>query len=149
MSLLSPVEHAKSTRPSTVMTAYLLSAVLCDAVRARSMWQSSDRPLAILFSFALAMELIALGLEAIEKRNVQCQQDQRDAPEEFAGLFNRSFYWWLNSLIRRGFGTILSFKDLCPLEEKMSAHNINARFQRVWSKGMHPGLHGTRARTLY
>lgn len=128
------MEHTKSLRPSTIVTVYLFATVLCDIVRVRSVWLVDDRTLGITLSCTLALELVTLLLELMEKQGYHTESDKKQTPEEFAGMFNRSAYWWLNHLIRYGFTTTLSPADLYEMEERMNASVFNTIFQSVWIK---------------
>lgn len=135
VALLSPTEHTKSPRPSILLSIYLLAAIVCSIVRTRSMWRLNDRPLATLVSAALALEMVALALESKGKRNRQRQPQYGSTPEEYAGPFSLSSYWWLNGLLRKGYRTILTLEDLYSLEASRSSESISDRFQTVWAKG--------------
>ncbi|KAK0391440.1 hypothetical protein NLU13_0941 [Sarocladium strictum] len=136
--ILSPIEHQKSLRPSTILTVYLFATVLCDIVRVRSAWLDNDGAFAITLSCALALELAAFALELLEKKSYQPTSDAKHVPEDFAGVFNRSAYWWLNRLIRQGFTTTLTSDDLYHLEERMNARTLDVDWQAIWKKNISP-----------
>jgi hypothetical protein len=135
VAILSPAEHAKTPRPSMLLSIYLLAAVACSIVRTRSMWRLDYRPLATLASTALALEVVALALESRGKQSEHSQPKDRRSPEEYSGPFSLSLYWWLNGLIRKGYQTVLTLGDLYTLEASRSSERINDKFQRVWKKG--------------
>jgi hypothetical protein len=56
------------------------------------------------------------------------------SPEDTSGLYSQTFLWWLNSIIKQGFGHILKPADLCTLDETLSSEVLNSRFWQEWNK---------------
>lgn len=130
--LLSYFEHYRSIRPSFLLELYLSCTLLFDAARTRTLWLEHQTLMSALFSSSLALKLMVLLIEAAEKRKDLISKDKKYGPEETSGMYSRSLFWWLNSLLRRGYGEVLGDKDLFPITQDMLAENVSARFQRAW-----------------
>jgi len=57
---------------------------------------------------------------------------QHSAPESTSGIFNRSVFWWLNSLFRRGFRALLAVEDLAEIDSKFSSRVLRDDLQHNW-----------------
>jgi len=134
--LLSYVEHVRSVRPSFLLNVYLLFSLLFDIACARTLWlQPYNRTLAIVYTASVALKSLILLLEAIEKRRILRPPYKSYPPEAVAGIYNRSFFWWLNSLFRRGFSKALFVPDLFTLDKHLVAQYLENLLQSAWNKG--------------
>ncbi|KAF2834051.1 hypothetical protein CC86DRAFT_451542 [Ophiobolus disseminans] len=134
LGALSPLEHAKSFTPSTILCAYLLLTLLFDATILRTFWIFSfDEQVRRVFAAAFTLKALILLSEAKEKRSlVYSKHDALRSPEEFAGIYGKSLYWWLNSLIGTGFRHVLTPDQLYPLTTKLQADGLDTRFWKAW-----------------
>lgn len=131
--LLSYTEHAKSLRPSAILGVYLLFSLLFDCARARTLWLLKyDGAIRGVFTASLAMKVIILLLEAKEKRRYLNSSDRQRSPEETSGILNKSVFWWLNKLIRRGFSKVLRMEDLYAMHGDMLSVRLGADFRQRW-----------------
>jgi hypothetical protein len=78
---------------------------------------------------------ILLVLEALRKRRLLRPKFQTSPPEATSGIYERSFFCWLNSLIRLGFGRVLDIEDLFTLDKHLFAAYLQARFRPAWDSG--------------
>lgn len=142
--LLSYTEHAHSVQPSLILNVYLLITLLFDIVRARTLWlrhyDHYNEVIAIVFTATVALKLVLLLLEAIEKRWILQPTYKSYPPEAISGIYNKSFFWWLNSLFRKGFSTVLTVDDLFTLDKGLTAEYLQERLQRNWVKRSSPVL---------
>lgn len=100
LCFLSHSEHNHSIRPSTLINTYLLLTLPFDTARARTLWLGrATRPVAATFSSSLAIKLIILITEAIEKRSILLDQYRLTSPEATSGIYSRSFFWWVNKYV--------------------------------------------------
>ena len=134
--VLSWVEHEKSRRPSGLLNAYLLLSLVFDGAVLRTLWQTwfhdATRGIA---TAAFGVKGLVLLLEAREKgRYMGHDHEQRKSPEETAGLYNQSVFWWLNRIIRRGFRILLTPEDLYPVDESMASENLSEQFKVTWEE---------------
>jgi ATP-binding cassette subfamily C (CFTR/MRP) protein 1 len=132
--VLSFTEHSKSLRPSILLSAYLLISLIFDAVMIRTLWLTTfDGLIRDLFTTSFALKAVILFLEAKEKREWFIAEDKLRSPEESSGIYSQSLFWWLNSMIMRGFRQVLKPDDLYRLDERMSSELLNARFWKAWN----------------
>ena len=110
-------------------------SVLLNAVVLRTLWLTPyDKKARDLFTASFVLNTILLGMEATEKRRYFVEvEDQRQSPEESAGLYNQAIYWWLNALIFKGYQQDLTPNDLPPLNTYMTAEALDARFWSSWN----------------
>jgi ATP-binding cassette, subfamily C (CFTR/MRP), member 1 len=100
LCLLSHSEHIHSVRPSAIINAYLLLTLPFDVARSRTLWLGqATRSIGATFTSALAVKLIILIAEAIEKRAILLDRYRYSSPEVTSGIYSRSFFWWLNTYV--------------------------------------------------
>jgi ATP-binding cassette subfamily C (CFTR/MRP) protein 1 len=100
LCFLSHSEHIHSTRPSTIINAYLLLTLPFDVARARTLWLGrATRPVAAAFTGTLGVKLIIIIAEAVEKRSILLDRYRSASPEATSGIYSRSFFWWLNKYV--------------------------------------------------
>ncbi|KAJ5091867.1 hypothetical protein NUU61_006737 [Penicillium alfredii] len=138
LCLLSYAEHTRSVRPSFILNTYLFCSLLFDIARARTLWlrQADDfhANIATVTTVALAVKVLVLILEAIEKRHI-LRLDYADyPPEATAGFYNRALFFWLNPLFKTGYSNILTVEDLAVLDKQLSSERLLAKFEEQWSK---------------
>jgi len=130
MSVLSSVEHSASSRPSAILSGYLLLSLLCDGVQIRTYrLMVHDHTQVIQFGVvtaSVAVKALSLVLENISKvRWLEVNVDEH-SPEEFRGVISLGFYSWLTPLLFNGYGKVLSIDNLYPLEKDMTAETAQA-----------------------
>lgn len=100
---LSHIEHIHSVRPSAIINVYLLITLPFDMARCRTLWMDgATASLAAVFSSALGVKVLILIAEAIEKRDILLSRYRNSSPEVTSGIYSRSFFFWLNSLMTTG-----------------------------------------------
>ncbi|KAI1176082.1 P-loop containing nucleoside triphosphate hydrolase protein [Nemania sp. FL0916] len=133
LALLSHLEHGKSIRPSFIITFYLIVTILLDIARVRTQWLLPDAEnVASTLSASLAVKIVLLTLEAIEKRRLLVGNDHEYPPESTSGPFSRGFFLWLNSLLLLGFGKVLSLADLPSISEKLDSEVLAKSLSATW-----------------
>lgn len=75
-----------------------------------------------------------LVLEARTKTAILREPFQDLAPEETAGVFGTTFFWWVNKFIALGYSRILSIKDMPPLASNLDTMTIREDMQKIWDK---------------
>jgi hypothetical protein len=114
--LLLFVSHAENTRPihpSTLITVYLFLTLLFDCVIARTLWLLQDTGVAArLFTTTVATKALVLAAEVWEKRSILLSRYQGVSPEMTSSILSNGVFWWLNPLMKTGFGRFLTFTDL-------------------------------------
>ncbi|KAF7515463.1 hypothetical protein G7054_g14560 [Neopestalotiopsis clavispora] len=131
--LVSHAEHTRSVSPSTIINVYLLSTLLFDCVNIRTLWLLGNvEVLARLSTSAAAIKAVVLAAEAWEKRSILLSQYRELSPEVTSGILNRTVFWWLNPLMKAGFGRSLTDQDLFPIHESLEATRLLGKSQHAW-----------------
>ncbi|KAK0718041.1 P-loop containing nucleoside triphosphate hydrolase protein [Lasiosphaeria miniovina] len=149
--VVSHAEHARALAPSTVITVYLLFTLLFDAVMARTLWllHMDTGAVARLFTAAVVLKLLVLAAEAWEKRSILLARYQNLSPEMTSSILSHGVYWWLNPLLRTGFGRFLTMQDMYPIHEDMVARKLLARAQKAWASANQSRKHSLASSTVW
>jgi ATP-binding cassette subfamily C (CFTR/MRP) protein 1 len=138
---LSYLEHTRALQPSTLITLYLLLSLLFDAAQARTLYlRANSNVLAAVFTASIALKLAMLSLEAQSKRPSLKQSYRNYAREALSGIFNRSFFWWLNPLFIGGFSKVLTLEDLATIDESLASEPLRDRIQMIWDARKRPDI---------
>jgi ATP-binding cassette subfamily C (CFTR/MRP) protein 1 len=136
---LTWIEDAKSVRPSSLLTGYLLLTILFDIAQIRTLWlRHSDMTIAAVFTCSTAIKVLLLILEARQKKNYLKQAYKTLPPESTSGIINRSFLWWINDLFRQGLASVLAVEQLYVLDEKLVSAPLAAQLQDTWEQRQKP-----------
>jgi ATP-binding cassette subfamily C (CFTR/MRP) protein 1 len=135
--VLSYFQHEFAVRPSSIILVYLLATGLIDIVVTwRLLLNSGD-----ITGFAgynliaiMATKLVLFLLENQSKEPFLMHQYQGLSPESYSGLLNRSFLWWLNSLILNTSKRRLSTSDLFGLDDNLKSDNLRLRMGKCWKE---------------
>lgn len=142
--LLSYVEHERSVKPSCLLTVYIFFTIIFDTARARTLWlregDDHNEVLALGFSVTVGLKCVILVLEATEKRWTLLPKFQDYPPEAVGSILNRSFFWWINSLLWSGFSRLLFIDDLFALDKHLVSERIHVRMRAAWEKGLWPKI---------
>jgi len=132
---LSTVEHSRSIHPSFLINAYLLLTLPLDAAKVRTLWlRAGNAPLSGVASTSLAIKLLIIGVEAVEKRKLLLPPYVHYPPETTSSLFGRAVFWWLNPLFFAGFKGVLQEGDLFHTDENLTANSLSKRFHSRWGR---------------
>jgi ABC-type multidrug transport system fused ATPase/permease subunit len=154
---LSPIEHSRNPRPSTLLTAYLCLTLILDVTQARTLFLTSsshpERVYSSIFCANVAVKTIILLLEAQQKASsVRWTDEKEHSPEEMSGIFSLSVFFWLNQLFLAGYRTILTIETLLPLDSSLETEALHAKFTQHMDyaklRGDRFGLAKVLARTL-
>lgn len=97
LGFLTYAEHLHSLHPSTILTAYFLLSIVFDSARARTLWlNKGDNVVAGVFTSGIAVRILLLVLELVDKSRLLLSSEKEATPEELSGLLKRSFFFWLN-----------------------------------------------------
>jgi ATP-binding cassette, subfamily C (CFTR/MRP), member 1 len=135
--ILVGIEHSRSLRPSSLVLLYLLAFIITEAVQIRTLFlRGYVVEVARLDCGSLACSLLLLVLESLSKKAYLKPIKDDYSPEEFASVFSRSVFWWLNPILFLGNRKILSLTDLYPLNHVLDSEKLKARILRSWEKRM-------------
>lgn len=134
LSILSHFEHLHTIRPSPIINVYLLLTLLFDIARSRTLWLAgTSGSIATVFTAAVGVKTVILVAEAIEKRGILLPRYQSSSPEVTSGIYSRSFFWWLNTLMTTGFRRVIHNEDLYPIDEDMTSSVLQNQAQSAWN----------------
>ncbi|KAJ9213389.1 hypothetical protein DTO166G4_5015 [Paecilomyces variotii] len=135
--ILSYTEHKNSVRPSIMLSIYLFLSLTFDIPRARTLWlrRTNDYNglIATMFTVTVGIKTLALILEALEKRGVLLPEYRSYPHEATASIWNRSLFWWLNPLFRKGFSQLLGVDDLFVLDKHLASERIDSTMTAMWN----------------
>ncbi|KAF6806954.1 ABC multidrug transporter, partial [Colletotrichum musicola] len=134
---VSWLEHTRSLQPSTTLLLYFSVSLLFDAFQVRTLWMHQYQP-AILGTVvaSLILKLVVILLESVEKRRLGPRDSKGYSPEEWSGLWNRGFCYWLNHLLWNGHRSRLSGDDLYPIQKELSSEKLDQDGAYVSSTGL-------------
>lgn len=134
--LLSYAEHVRTVRPSYLFNIYLFFTVFFDAVRARTLWlQPYNDIIAVVFTVSVAVKAAILVSEALSKRRLLHGEYKEYPSEALVSLYNRSTFWWLNSLFFSGFKKLLRLEDLFKLDKHLYSAFLERLIGSKYEKG--------------
>lgn len=137
--LLSHFEDSRSIRPSSLLGLYLFSNTLLWILRIRTLWLANESmSISVISTVVLTFNVATLGLELKSKKSWLNSEDKGRSPEELGGIFDRSFFLWINKLFRRGFHESLTCNDLFPIDHSLSSQALGKRLSKQYKgqKGM-------------
>ena len=132
---LSYLEHTRSIRPSTLLELYLLLSLLLNIPQARTLFlRHNGAAIAAIFVASIAAMLIVWLLEARNKTKDLKEPYRKYPPEANHGVWNRTFFLWLNPLFIKGFRTLLSLDDLWQTPPDLASEKLQDDVQAVWDR---------------
>lgn len=133
---ISWLEHTRSLQPSTTLLLYFSVSLLFDAFQVRTLWMNQYQPAILGTAVAsLILKLVVVLLESVEKRRFGPGSSKCYSPEEWSGLWNRGFCYWLNKLLWNGYRRRLSADDLYPIPKELSSEKLGQDAAYVSSTG--------------
>lgn len=127
-AFLSQLEHSRSVKPSTFICLYLVATALSDAfLSLASPWKTSTA-----FGAASGIKILLLVLEAQNKGKLLLPEWKQEGPEVTSGIFSRSFFWWLNSMMVKGHKTRIPISSFYALDRDLQSEQVLNRFLAIW-----------------
>ncbi|KAE8212555.1 hypothetical protein CF327_g3818 [Tilletia walkeri] len=146
------LERLKTRGGNFILPTYLLSTILFDGARLRTLKaldfghpsaSISTSPFFAILAASLALKVLLLFSECFNTRSLRDAQANfpscskaaiatEELHERHATFFNRLGFFWLFPTMLRGFRKSLQMSDLPSLHEKYSAEVLGKRFERVW-----------------
>lgn len=132
---LSRLESNRTIRPSSLLSLYLLVSVAFDAIQVRTLFLRHDESAILgLFTTSVALKLILLVLESMNKRRYLRAPYSSYPPESTSGLFGRSLFWWLNPMLATGFRRLMTLDDLFVADKALLSASLGEQMKRSWNK---------------
>jgi ATP-binding cassette subfamily C (CFTR/MRP) protein 1 len=128
-------EHQRIVHPSSLLWLYLLASILSTAVRTRTLFIRGYEPIVSrLTASGFACNFVLLIIESLPKKSYLKPGDHEYGPEELAGIFSRSIFWWLTPILFLGNRKILKLADLYPLDRNLRSKPLQERIVIEWEK---------------
>lgn len=123
---LSWLEHTRSRQPSALLLLYFSVSLFFDIFQLKTLWINEYPPSIVgLGTACLCMKFVIAILESIEKFRFIAEEGKVYSPEDWSGLWNQGFCYWLNKLLWEGRHGHLSAEDLYPLSEDLSSQILD------------------------
>ena len=139
MALLSFFSHRRSVRPSSIILVYLLVSVAFESAQIRTLYLKDDGQLrASLLTAALGVKLVLLLVESKGKSRYLKPPYREYPPESLSGIISRTFFWWLNGLLRSGYSAVISFRELYNIDANLESRRLHEQLQNLWNQSKPP-----------
>ncbi|KAH7206333.1 P-loop containing nucleoside triphosphate hydrolase protein [Fusarium oxysporum] len=131
--VLSRAEHAKSPRPSSLLSLFLAVSLLLDVALLRTLWLvPMSTAIPAVFTAAFALKAIIVVFEGWSKAPYLVADSGPHSPEVTAGLYARAVFAWVTPLLLTGFRKLLRPMDLFELDEEMGSAALTDGFWKHW-----------------
>lgn len=138
IAILTTLEHSRTNRPSTIITIYLIAAIMADVTQIRTLFDRKYVPtIARLAAASTGTKFIALILESWPKTSYLLPIDEPLGPEDISGPLARQTFWWLNPLLLLGNRSLLSVQDLPLLDQELLSEPLREQMVRSWARSMY------------
>ncbi|UZP45666.1 hypothetical protein NXS19_013478 [Fusarium pseudograminearum] len=139
--VLSRAEHAKSPRPSSLLSVFFAVSSLLDAALLRTLWLAPiNVAIPAVFTAAFVLKVMLVVVEGWSKAQYLVSGSGVHSPEVTAGLYARAVFAWVVPLLLTGFRKLLRPMDLLELDEDMGSARLISRFWRHWNRHNQKGL---------
>lgn len=95
----------------------------------------NNRTVTAVFAVGLIVKTVTLILESTEKKSLLKKPFQNRAIETTSGVFSRSLFWWLNSLLWKGSKTTLTVDELPILDDELNEAGNPQSLSEKWDAG--------------
>lgn len=131
---MSFFEHSRSVAPSTLITTFLVSCVLCDAIQAGQLYVAKNLCEVSMLSVASFVVKAALMILETQSKAILREPYEHSSPEEVSGFWGTAFFWWVNEFIALGYSKILSNEDMPPLPSYLDSQHLRERMLHAWNR---------------
>jgi ATP-binding cassette subfamily C (CFTR/MRP) protein 1 len=136
--ILSFVEHLWSATPSTLLILYILGCLLGHGVELLFLLPKVNKESLYLPITHTFLELGLLLVECHSKEDILLPHYIKLTPEESSGILERTFFWWINPILFKGYQSALTAADLPGVGEKLSSKSLRRNVLRTWDqRGLH------------
>lgn len=139
LTVLSLLEHGRSVKPSTLITIYLLATIGCDVAFIGQDYGRDPRGMlatdsGALLAVELAIRMLLLILESQNKAAATVAEYKPQSPEDAAGVFSITIFWWMKDLLALGKKHALRVSDTPPLNEHLRPTPLRSHILQGWDK---------------
>lgn len=108
--------------------------ILLDIARVRTLWFIAQSPtVPSLFTVAISLTVLLLALEERKKR-ISLPGPDGLTRETKSGIWNRTFFFWLLPVFRKGFRDILTVGNLPAVDAELRADVLYQRLSETMVK---------------
>lgn len=133
LGIVSHLAHLRTVRPFSPILLFLLSTLVFDVARCRTLWSvESSQQAAATITVAVACKAVLLVIESLEKRSILLPPYRVLPHESTAGIFNEWFCWWMNPLLLFGYRRTHSLETLYEVDQDLSAEG-NIGLSELWA----------------
>ncbi|OAA65704.1 ABC transporter [Niveomyces insectorum RCEF 264] len=149
LGAVSDLEHVRSLTPSFLNQTFFFFAVLCDLPRVRTQWFLPENyTVAALFTTAFSIKVLLIVVESVQKFHHSVLAGKDVSPEDYQGIFGRTFFTWLNPLFLKGYRNNLTLDDLWTVDEDLKGQRLYERLLANWKRVNHQRKHCLTTATL-
>ncbi|KAK0099337.1 hypothetical protein ONS96_008565 [Cadophora gregata f. sp. sojae] len=137
--LLSFLEHVRSIRPSSLILRFLAISVVAHAIQLWLFGYQQPNPGNLGPQLTqICVELALLVSESRSKKSILKPQYQDLSPEKLSSIFGRIFFGWINAVMVKGHGKILTQTDLSDVDRKLSSNSLRRNILLSWDQRAKP-----------
>lgn len=127
------LEDERNARPSLSLSAYLFLSISLDFAHLWSLLLRQDAADKITaLAIFIASKCLLFALENGSKRSFLLSNYTSLPPEATSGIVNRSFLWWLNSLLIQGTRGVIKAEDLFDLDGELRSSILLHKLLGKW-----------------
>jgi ATP-binding cassette, subfamily C (CFTR/MRP), member 1 len=115
-----------------LINAYLLLTLPLDIAQVRTQWLRGSTDRAVVSTITIAVKLVLLVAEAINKRSDLFPAFANSPAETVSGLYSRATFWWLNPLFLFGYSKVIALDTLADIDNALLSRPIYRRFRLSW-----------------
>ncbi|WYZ44670.1 hypothetical protein EsH8_VII_001106 [Colletotrichum jinshuiense] len=133
------LEHSRSVKPSDLAVVYLLGTLACDSIQLGTTVYGNG--ISAVEGPAIAnifVKFVLLVTESQGKGTILRGPHGQWPPELLAGILDRTFFWWINSILAQGNQKILTEDNLPPLDPQLSSELLRHRALKAWDQRVKP-----------
>ena len=144
ISYLSIVEHRRTTRPSTVVIAFLLVS----STTAIVWWtipvpKPADTLLLLILTCQILVNLLMLANESYGKQKILTDEWCELSDEETSGLLQRALFSWIAPILAEGYRIVLVESHLPRIHSSLSSRRLRNTILEKWHRRGKQPLHIT------
>lgn len=138
VTIILYLAHRRALRSSAIVALWLIIAIACDIVRARSYFLRGNMDVIAASTVVLiALKTGLVGLEEVPKKSDIKDEDLQKSigKEATSGFLSRSLFLWLNSMLSFGFRNRLDMDHLDDLDPCFSSTTLSNAFSERYPSG--------------
>ncbi|KAJ5727659.1 multidrug resistance-associated protein [Penicillium malachiteum] len=134
--VLSFLSDQRAVNPSYLLTLYFSFGSILSIPRLRSLWLIyGDTTCRSLWTVIFIFTTLAAFAESAKKESILLPEvKERASKEEFHGLWGRSLFLWINSVLRDGFRVTLQVEDLPDIDDKLHISIAGQKLLHAWNR---------------